>query len=234
MKNIYLSKNANKLLIDYFHEKGWRINIIEGVIDMDFAIRTHPDIYMCKLGISKESPIFFGATSKLGKSYPYDIIYNAACTGKYFIHNLHYTDKELMRVAEDFGFLPVNIRQGYSKCSLAIVDEDSVITSDEGSAKVLRTKGLNVLLIKKGHIKLNPYEYGFIGGCCARIGNEMVFNGNLSAHPDFEAIEEFIESRGLSLKYFEEYELEDIGSILCSTAQNIPTSQNTDYYRLYK
>ena len=43
---------------------------------------------------------------------------------------------------------------------------------------------------------------------------EIVFNGDLSAHPDFNVISAFIESRGLSCVYFKDYPLTDIGSII--------------------
>lgn len=184
---------------------------------MDSHISTHPDIYMCKLGVRDSDPIFFGDSSRLRGRYPSDIPYNAACTGKFFIHNLRFTDSKLLEAAEKSGFTLVNTRQGYSRCSIAVVDENSVITSDEGSAKAMMSHGLDVLLIRKGYISLPHYDYGFIGGCCGRVSDEIIFNGNLSAHPDFNAIEGFILSKGLSLKFFEEYMLEDIGSVICST-----------------
>ena len=217
MKNIYLSEKTNPVLIEYLQAGGWKIHPVTGAPEMDSHISTHPDIYMCKLGVRDSDPIFFGDSSRLRGRYPSDIPYNAACTGKYFIHNLRFTDRKLLETAEKCGFSLVNTRQGYSRCSLAVIAENSIITSDEGSAKALTAKGLDVLLIRSGYIKLPPYDYGFIGGCCGRVGDEIIFNGNLSAHPDFQLMESFILSRGLSLKFFEEYELEDTGSIICST-----------------
>ena len=54
----------------------------------------------------------------------------------------------------------------------------------------------------------------FIGGCSGRVGNKVIFNGNLKAHPDFQRILSFIKSRGLDCVWFPEYELTDIGSII--------------------
>ena len=62
--------------------------------------------------------------------------------------------------------------------------------------------------------ELPGYDTGFLGGTSGRVGDEIVFNGDLSAHPDFEAIKDFIRSRGLQIKYFESYPLRDIGSII--------------------
>ena len=55
---------------------------------------------------------------------------------------------------------------------------------------------------------------GFIGGCSGRIGDTFIFNGDVSQHPDFALMLDFVESKGLTAKWFPEYQLTDIGSIL--------------------
>ena len=40
------------------------------------------------------------------------------------------------------------------------------------------------------------------------------FNGDLSAHPDFEAIRAFLGRRGYRTIYFEDEPLTDIGSVI--------------------
>jgi hypothetical protein len=103
------------------------------------------------------------------------------------------------------------------------VDNESFIVSDEGLAKPLEAQGASVLQIEEGHIRLDGFKHGFIGGCAGNIyvnSDEMtdqraiVFNGDLSVHPDFEAITDFIKSRNILPVWFENYALEDIGSIL--------------------
>ena len=73
---------------------------------------------------------------------------------------------------------------------------------------------MNVLLVQPGHVVLNGYDTGFIGGTSGRAGNEVLFNGDLMTHPDFQAMKEFIEGRGLICKWFTGYPLTDIGSII--------------------
>ena len=73
---------------------------------------------------------------------------------------------------------------------------------------------MSVLKIRPGQVLLPGYAYGFLGGTSGRIGDKIVFNGDLSAHPDFNVISAFIESRGLSCVYFKDYPLTDIGSII--------------------
>ena len=186
------------------------INIIE-ISDVTYKpVSSHPDIYMCSMGPGK--PVFFGCPEKIGSKYPGNIIYNAACTGKYFIHNTKHTNPELLKQIPETVEI-ISVPQGYTKCNTLIVDENSIITSDFGIHKLCYDK-LNVLLIEKGHIKLQGFGYGFIGGASGRIGDTIIFNGDVSQHPDYEKIAAFIEDRDLKIKYFTEYPLEDIGSII--------------------
>ena len=108
----------------------------------------------------------------------------------------------------------INVRQGYAKCSIVIVDEESIITYDRGIASKCLNAGMNVLTVSPGHMVLDGYGSGFIGGTSGRIGNTVYFYGDLSAHPDCDAIVHFIEERGHEVKWFREWPLTDIGSIL--------------------
>ena len=108
----------------------------------------------------------------------------------------------------------MNVKQGYACCSIVPVDEDSIITADRGIARAAEAAGIRVLTVEAGHVELPGYDTGFLGGTSGRVGDEIIFNGDLSAHPDFEAIRDFIGSRGLKIKYFESYPLRDIGSII--------------------
>lgn len=76
---------------------------------------------------------------------------------------------------------------------------------------------MNVLLVEPGFVKLRGADTGFIGGASGRVGGEIIFNGDLSVHPNFREITAFIETQGLGCKWFESYELEDIGSIITVT-----------------
>ena len=207
----YISTKSNEILLRYLEEKDIRLTFVGPIPFVDIPINTHPDILYCKL---KDDEVFIGDENLLSSKYPGDTRYNACSTGKYFIHNLKYTDEKLLKRAKELGLKLVDVKQGYSKCSIVVIDENSVITYDEGISKALINEGLNVLLISPGHVKLEGYATGFIGGASGKIGDEIIFNGNLRFHPDFDRIETFINIRGLKLKYFTEYELTDIGSII--------------------
>lgn len=209
MKKIYLSEMANPLLKNYLKERGYELELIKKSDITYDPVNTHPDIFMCSMGPGKQ--VFFGCPEKIGPKYPENIIYNAACTGKFFIHNIIYTDPDLIEAAGNLE--KINVSQGYTKCNVLIVDENSIITSDVGIHNSCYGK-LDILLIEPGHIKLRHFSHGFIGGASGRIDDTIVFNGNLEDHPDYAAITEFITKRGLDIKYFKDYPLEDIGSII--------------------
>lgn len=209
MSTIYLSETANQILINDLKIQGHWVKIIEKTGLTYDPVSSHPDIYMCGLGPG--NPVFFGRSEKIGRRYPENIRYNAACTGKFLIHNLKHTDPDLLNAARDQQ--QIHVSQGYTKCNTVVVDECSIITSDRGIFNACKEK-LDVLLIRSGYIKLQSFSYGFLGGASGRVGGTILFNGNLEQHPDFEAIKSFIEQRGLLLKYFKEYDLEDIGSII--------------------
>lgn len=143
------------------------------------------------------------------------------------IHAVSENFEELSGDEEEMKIVGVN--QGYTRCTCLPVDNSSFITSDAGLADVLENQGASVLLIEQGHILLPGFPYGFIGGCAGNIyvtssdaqysrdkaqHRAIVFNGDLSAHPDFERITEFIRCRNILPVWFDDYPLEDIGSIL--------------------
>lgn len=226
-KNIYTSALANKSLTGYLIQKGFALRLLNGDDSPVYnEVSTHADIHMCQLGLWEKSQLFPGNTKKLGRNYPGNIIYNAVCTGKYFIHNLRYTDPQLLEAAKLWHetsfpgqpFIKIDVKQGYTRCCCLPVDDSSFITSDRGIARSLEKTGACVLTIREGNIALPGFDYGFIGGCAGHIiidgRRTVIFNGNLSSHPDYEKIAAFIKDRDIDLKFFEDHTLTDIGSIL--------------------
>lgn len=230
MKSVLISECANTIIKEYLKDLKYSIIEIKKTNSVYEAVCGHPDIYVCKVRkeivVAKEQLTFIQQSldqnnitylegeAFLGFKYPENIRYNAVQIGNHLVHNIKYTDKVLLDIAKTHDLELFHVKQGYTKCNLVVVDENSVITSDEGLCKSLRVVGIDVLLVQKGHVKLEGFDYGFLGGASGRIDNTLVFNGNLARHPDFEKIQEFIKSKGVDLKYFEEYPLEDIGSII--------------------
>ena len=218
MRKIYVAKDANQILKDYLQAHGYELELVSSKGLVDPAISNHPDVFLCRLGLGAEAPLVRATYDELAAGYPAEAAFNAACTGKFFIHNLKVTNPRLLAAAEaarDAGMELIHVPQGYAKCSTVIVDTRSIITYDRGIAKACSAfNELDVLLVSPGYVVLPGYATGFIGGCSGRIGDEVVFNGDLSAHPDFLRICDFIGARGLKCTWFSQYPLTDIGSIV--------------------
>lgn len=213
MSKIYISELASPQLIEYLKSEGHEVIPAKPLKNVDPAISCHPDIIHCHLARGR---VFHGNPAVLDPVYPADSVYNACSTGKYFIHNLKHTSPELLALAGELGLETIHVNQGYARCSILPVDENSVITYDRGvaAACACQAHGPDVLLIRPGHIGLPGYASGFIGGTGGRVGDTVVFNGNLAAHPDFEIIKEYIESRGLKCFWTTDMPLTDIGSVI--------------------
>lgn len=223
---IYVSRGCDPRLADYFENNGYKIIPVSTSGIVAAPVSCHPDMFLCKMGISDDAPLMISPLLSLAEtarpgtvlSYPEDIAYNAACTGKYFIHNLKSTAPEILAEAGRLGMHMIYVRQGYAKCSIVVVDEDSVITYDRGIEKACLAAGMHVLAVEPGNILLPGYDTGFIGGASGRIGDTVYFNGDLTEHPDFDRIVYFIEERGVKAAWFEEWPLTDIGSLISTVS----------------
>lgn len=95
----------------------------------------------------------------------------------------------------------VNVRQGYARCSVVKLSENAAITADRSIAAALSAKEVEVLLIRAGHIRLDGYNCGFIGGASFPLPDGSVcFFGDLSTHPDCKAISDFAMQQGVRLR----------------------------------
>lgn len=177
-----------------------------------------PNVYDKYLEILKEYNIDIIKGEKiLSKKYPKDIAYNVCIVGKYAIHNFKYTDNKVLEYIEEKGFEKINIKQGYSKCSICVLDDSSIITSDKGIINSIKDSGADIdcLLIENGSIDLFDMNFGFIGGCSGNISDkEIAFLGNIKKHPDYIKIKDFLESKNKSVVSLSENKLIDLGSII--------------------
>ena len=211
-REIFISEKASDWLKNKIISAGYQVRETKDSVGL--AIGTHADLYHCRMGAGSDAPVFSGDPSGIGTEYPYDCVYNAACTGRFFIHKLDITDMRLLETAKAMDMILVDVPQGYTKCCTLIADEESIVTSDLGIAKACSKAGIDVLTIRPGHIALPGFKYGFIGGASGRVGDTIYFEGDLSAHPDHDMIVSFLDSKGLEAVYNKEMPLTDIGSIV--------------------
>jgi len=146
-------------------------------------------------------------------SYPDDVILNAVNLKDMFIHNLGYTDSNLMAAAE--GKLLINVNQGYTKCSCAVVSDHALITSDISIQTALTDTDIDVLLLPPGDILLPGLDYGFIGGTCGLIDEKhMAFYGDLAFYSHGKEILDFLKNQNVEPIFLRRGKLADRGSIL--------------------
>ncbi|WPC41358.1 DUF6873 family GME fold protein [Clostridium sp. JS66] len=187
-------------------------DILLHIISED-TIMVHKDMnkeFVDKL-ISINFKVVF-SQNNLQEKYPYDILLNSVNMPNLFVHNLKYTDPNLMLYVKDKK--TINVKQGYTKCSTAIVNDKAIITSDKSIAKALISENIDVLLLPPGDILLPGLNYGFIGGCCGLLNkNSMAFYGNLKNYLYEDEVIKFLEKYDVNPIYLSSGKLIDRGSI---------------------
>lgn len=145
--------------------------------------------------------------------YPYEAGLNAAKIGGWLIDDPRFLDEAVLRSCGKAEVIPV--RQGYARCSCAVVDENSLITADSGIAGAALSAGMDVLKIEPGGVALPGFQYGFIGGACGKIGKDaLAFAGRIQDHENFTQIREFLRLRGIGIVTLSDGPLTDVGGIL--------------------
>ena len=147
------------------------------------------------------------------QNYPNDVLFNACIVGNKLVCNSKTVSKDILLTASKEGYEIINVNQGYTKCSVCIVCENAIITSDKNIEKSCKNAGIDVLSISEGHISLPPYDFGFIGGTCGSYNDQVFFCGSLSSHPNGDHIRNFCLKHGKSAVSLSDNELQDVGSI---------------------
>ncbi|MFU0833345.1 MAG: CoA transferase [Oscillospiraceae bacterium] len=198
---------------------------------LETPIQSHADILCHHLGgshiiVAKGEKFLQSELKKFGfdviesltpisSPYPSDVGLNAARVGNHLIANFKSLDSQISDFCFKADITPIKVKQGYAKCSVAVIDKNSIITSDYGIGQAAEKAGMEVLIIKPGYIRLPGYSYGFIGGCCGMIGrHHLAFAGNPVYHPDFFKMKTFLECRQIKMIALSEGQLIDIGGLI--------------------
>ncbi len=157
----------------------------------------------------------FRGNSALTCNYPKDSAYNVCIAGKKCFLNKNVCDSILFDILTSEGYEIITVRQGYTKCSICPIDENTIITADVSIEKAAKNHGMEVLLISNEEIELDGYSNGFFGGCTGMDGKStLLINGELSSFPDGDKVKEFLDKKGITVKSLKKGALRDIGSIL--------------------
>lgn len=222
-----------KALEDKFFELKIRIIKTEKYEGLYEAISFHPDILFHHIGgnrivyapggsekVIKELEVLgfdvIPGGTRLSNLYPFNIAYNVARVGKLAFHNFKYTDPVVVKELMLSGVELVHVNQGYAKCSISVIDDNSIITSDAGIAKTAVKKGLDVLLIEpEEDILLPGLKYGFIGGSSGLVDRKKwMISGDIQNLKSAENIIKFLCKRHIYIDYLPSEPIIDIGSII--------------------
>lgn len=230
MKNVIVDYRIAEEEKNILIENGYNVLTVPRCESLYNAISGHPDIQLCIINsntimVHKNMPYEF--TIKLKKlglniikskniikdKYPYDIILNAVNLKNFFIHNIKYTDANLYN--EVCNKCIIDIKQGYTKCSTAVISNSAIITNDIGISQAAIKNGLDCLFLPKGDIELTDFDYGFIGGTCGLLDNNIIaFYGDLKYYKYGNEVLSFIKKHNLIPLYLRNGKLIDRGSIL--------------------
>ncbi len=148
---------------------------------------------------------------RLKKNYPHNVLLNACILGDTIICNPDTVDKELLQKHRKV----ISVKQGYCRCSIAVVSQNAVITADEGIYRSLKNSDIDCLKISTGNIELPGFDYGFIGGCCGKLSKDILaFSGKLESHPNSDNIKAFLRNYNVYSENLNNEKLIDIGGIL--------------------
>ena len=227
-------RNVEKNMLKYL---GYKLVPIETSNNVYAEISSHVDIFTTKIGDtlivekSKYDDLVFmlkdteynviSGKENVEMKYPNDIKYNVCIIGNYAVHNFKYTDKVVLKELKENGYELINVEQGYTNCSVAVIDESSVITTDRKIAEKLIANNISVLLLDyTPDIKLKD-EYGnysnmngFIGGAIGRVDNNIIVFGDLNKIDRENKIRDFIKIRNLKLIDFKDLDVMDYGGIV--------------------
>ncbi len=226
-----------KMLAGGFYSYGLKPLIVKGPALLPGGIRDHPDICLRHVAtrsgqaggtlltfsnaiiprytLERGGFVIKSVPGPQSAAYPCDAALNAAIIGNIAVYSPGVMSPALKAELTKNGYRLLPVKQGYSACSTAVVDDYSAITSDSGIAKALLSEGIDVLLITPGYIALEGYDYGFIGGACGKLSkNTLVFTGKLDGHPDREKILNFLIKKQIFPIFLTDLPVFDAGGIV--------------------
>ncbi len=230
VKHCVISEDGKKA-VEFLNRIGIKTLQVEKSSELDNEISSHTDLLFSYCGkkqaiIAPNQTHLIKKVKELGcrvevaefepfSPYPNDILLNSTIINDSMICKMNSTSDFLLDFAKQNNINILDSKQGYSKCSICVVNENAIITEDCGIARLLKNSQINVLKIEGGFIKLSDSHTGFLGGTSGKIGKDkLYFNGNLKEHPSYGAIINFLDLYNVKPVFDESYKLTDIGSII--------------------
>lgn len=151
--------------------------------------------------------------TNVAPKYPRDIGLNLFCLDKYLFGRVDCAPQPVLDYAHALGYQSVFVKQGYAKCSTAVLDDRALITADPSISHAAKALGIDVLSVSPGGVSLPGYECGFLGGACGVWNRQVFFCGDIMTHPNGLAIIDFCHANGFGTVSLYNGPLWDVGSI---------------------
>lgn len=232
MKYLIIDKRMRQIEKKALQKLGYQLIEIQENENIYQEISSHVDIFTCKIdekiiveksqyeSLRKKLPNIELGAEEVQNKYPGDIKYNVCTIGRKAIHNFQYTDSKIKEELIQHRYELINTTQGYTNCSIAVIDENSAIVTDKGLYKILEKHGVDVLYLKENlDIKLLKNDgysdkQGFIGGTISRIEDKVIIFGDLKKIDVNGKIREFINKKNLEIIEFKNLDVIDYGGIV--------------------
>ncbi|MBO5858975.1 MAG: hypothetical protein J6R20_04290 [Clostridia bacterium] len=196
---------------------------------LPYPVRSHADLQILHMGnndiFCQNEHLCIGETvsefnmhlirEAAGNKYPDDVRLNCTIIGNKIICNEKTISRDILEFAYINDYIIINVNQGYSRCSICVIDENTIITDDKSIFAAAGNFLNDAELISKGSIVLNGYNYGFIGGCSGKLSkNEIGFNGMIETHKDYKKIIDILNRNKIICTELCSAPLTDIGGII--------------------
>ncbi len=212
---------------------GARVVLLPPLPSLPAPVASHPDMLIFPMGgrllthgaylkIAKEQLQTISEAAGLdlafieetaADTYPRDVLLNAARVGDSIIASESAISAHIKQYCADRGVRLINIKQGYAKCSVCVIDDHAIITADRGIARAATSAGIEVLTVTPGHVALPGYDTGFIGGASGSFDDTVCFCGDITTHPDHMAILDFCAVHGKKVVSLGYTPLTDVGTV---------------------
>ena len=224
MKRLLVDKNISNDSAEYLKSLGFTLIYSTLIDDITNSTSTHPDMQFVRIDNKKaivasqslnyykdKLPDFDLVTANNIKSpYPYDTALNFVIIDNEAICTKHQFDIiNLQKYNCHF------VNQGYTKCSICILNKNAVITGDRGIVKSLENSPIKVYYLPCNEIKLTGYNNGFWGGSTGLIANnKLYFNGNIENLSCYQQLIEILKQEKIEPVYHKKTDIYDNGSII--------------------
>lgn len=190
MKSLFIS-DMYQCFCDELINRGYNIIPSKNIDVFNPPEQKHADMQILKI----QDRIFTlgDCKRKPQRAYPYNVLLNCLYFNNRLYGKLNAVDDSVIDYCNKSGIETVNVNQGYTRCSTLAINDKAAITADKSIDKAMKNKGEEVLLISPGNILLEGFNYGFIGGSSFADEKTVYFFGDITKHPDYRKISDFIE-----------------------------------------